>query len=107
MIRFDSDSTATKIAGWGIAPLDVGSHWALDDPSVMASVARGGRPTQFDSYADTTGPFSKIALEAGLGSGVGAPILVDGTTWGAIIAYSAFHHRFFDDAESRLSQFTD
>ena len=32
MIRFDSDSTATKIAGWGIAPFDLGSHWSPRRP---------------------------------------------------------------------------
>ena len=107
MIRFDSGSTATKIAGWGIAPFDLGSHFGLDDPSVIASVARAGRPARIDNYVEASGPFAEMALEAGLKSGIGTQILVDGTAWGAIIAYSAFTDRFSDDAESRLSRFTE
>jgi PAS domain S-box-containing protein len=107
MIRFDQESTATKIAGWGTSPLDVGSHWNLDDPSVMALIAREDRPARIDSYEETGGEFSKIALAAGIRSGIGAPILVDGAAWGAIIAYSAGPERFPDDAESRLLRFTE
>lgn len=107
MIRLDADAMATKIAGWGAAPLDVGSQWTLDDPSVMALVTGTGRPGRIDNYADGIGPFPAIALEAGLRSAVGAPIIVDGTTWGVIVAYSAFVDRFSDDAERRLFRFTE
>ena len=107
MIRFDQESAAIKIAGWGTSPLDVGSRWNLDDPSVMALIAREVRPARIESYEETGGEFSKIALSAGIRSGIGAPILVDGAAWGAIIAYSAGPERFNDDAESRLLRFTE
>jgi PAS domain S-box-containing protein len=107
MVQFDQESGATKIAGWGTAPLDVGSHWNLDDPSIMALLADGGHPARIDNYEETRGEFATIASKAGIKSGIGAPILVDGASWGAIIAYSAGPERFPDNAESRLLRFTE
>jgi PAS domain S-box-containing protein len=107
MIRFDQEQAATKIAGWGTSPLELGSHWSLDDPSVMGSIARADRPARIESYEETGGQFAQIALSVGIRSGVGAPILVDGATWGAVIAYSAGPERLPDDAESRLLRFTE
>jgi PAS domain S-box-containing protein len=107
MVRFDHESGAIKIAGWGTAPLDVGSHWTLDDPSIMALRAGEGHPDRIDNYEETPGEFAAIASRAGIKSGIGAPILVDGASWGAIIAYSAGPERFPDNAESRLLRFTE
>ena len=107
MIRFDQARVATKIAGWGTSPLELGSHWSLDDPSVMGSIARGDRPARIDSYEEVGGQFAEIALSVGIRSGIGAPIRVDGATWGAIIAYSAGPEPLPDDAESRLLRFTE
>ena len=107
MIRFDQDSVATKIAGWGIAPLEVGSHWSLDDPSVMAVVAHTGRPARIEDYADTSGAFAMLALGVGIRSGIGAPINVDGRTWGVVIAYWEGSDQPPSEAEDRLSRFTE
>ncbi len=107
MIRFDQDSVATKIAGWGIAPLEVGSHWSLDDPSVMAVVAHTGRPARIEDYADTAGAFAMLALGVGIRSGIGAPINVDGRTWGVVIAYWEGSDQPPSEAEDRLSRFTE
>jgi PAS domain S-box-containing protein len=107
MIRFDQDSVATKIAGWGIAPLEVGSHWSLDDPSVMAMVAHTGRPARIEDYAETAGAFATLALGAGIRSGIGAPIIVDGRTWGVVITYWGDSDQASGEAEVRLSRFTE
>ena len=57
MIRFDEHSVATKIAGWGLAPLDVGSHWNLDDPSVMGMVAQQAVRLESRVMPTRKGPF--------------------------------------------------
>jgi PAS domain S-box-containing protein len=107
MIRFESDGSATKIAGWGESPFPVGSRWMLDDPSVMASVMRTGRPARIDDYAAVTGVHAKRVREAGIRSGVGAPIVVDGKSWGVLIAFSTDPEPVSADAESRLARFTE
>jgi PAS domain S-box-containing protein len=107
MIRFEADGSATKIAGWGESPFPVGERWALDDPSVMASVMQRGRPARIDDYASVAGAHAKRVREAGIRSGVGAPITVDGKSWGAVIAFATEPETFSTDAESRLARFTE
>jgi PAS domain S-box-containing protein len=107
MIRFEGDGSATKIAGWGESPFPVGECWALDEPSVMASVLETGRPARIDDYASVAGAHAKRVREAGISSGVGAPIVVDGESWGAVIAFSMKSGAVSADAESRLGRFTE
>jgi PAS domain S-box-containing protein len=107
MIRFEGDGSATKIGGWGESPFPVGERWALDEPSVMASVLETGRPARIDDYASVAGAHAKRVREAGISSGVGAPIVVDGESWGAVIAFSTKSGAVSADAESRLTRFTE
>lgn len=106
MMRFEYDGMATKVAGWGESPFPVGSLWSLDEPSAMALVAQTGRPARIDDYAATPGKHAKRLHDAGFASGVGAPIIVDGRPWGAMIAFSATR-LVSDDAEDRLVRFTE
>ena len=107
MIRFEPDGSASKIAGWGSAPFEVGATWSLEDPSVMASVRRTHRPARIDDYATTPGAFAALARRSGLTSAVGVPILLGGAAWGVIVAYSNTQERFSEETEDRLSRFTE
>jgi PAS domain S-box-containing protein len=107
MIRFESDGAATKIAGWGESPFPVGTRWTLDDPSVMASVMQTGRPARIDDYAAVAGAHAERVREVGIRSGIGAPIVIEGRSWGVVIAFSTDPEPVSADAESRLARFTD
>jgi PAS domain S-box-containing protein len=107
MIRFETDGTATKIAGWGTSPFPVGTHFTLDDPSVMASVMKSGRAARIDDYATVGGSQAAALGEAGIRSGIGAPIVVDGMSWGVVVAFSTEPEPLSVDAEARLARFTE
>jgi PAS domain S-box-containing protein len=107
MIRFETDGTATKIAGWGASPFPVGTHFNLDDPSVMASVMNSGRAARIDDYAAVGGSQAAALSEAGIRSGIGVPIVVDGTSWGVVVAFSTEPEPLSTDAEARLARFTE
>jgi PAS domain S-box-containing protein len=107
MIRFEADRTATKIAGWGESPFPDGTHWSLDDPSLMASVMRTGRPARIDDYGTVEGEVATVVREAGIRSGVGAPIVVDRKTWGVVVAFTHEPEPLSADAESRLGRFSE
>jgi PAS domain S-box-containing protein len=107
MIRFETDGAATKIAGWGTSPFPVGTHFNLDDPSVMASVMKSGRAARIDDYATVGGSQAAALSEAGIRSGIGAPIVVDGTSWGVVVAFSTEPEPLSADAEARLARFTE
>jgi PAS domain S-box-containing protein len=107
MIRFESDGTATKIASWGESRFPVGTRWTLDDPSLMAAVRKTGRPARVDDYATLSGGHAQRVREAGIRSGIGAPIVVDGKNWGVVVAFSTDPEPVSADAESRLARFTE
>jgi PAS domain S-box-containing protein len=107
MIRFELDGTATKIAGWGESPFSVGTRWTLDDPSVMASVMQDGRPARIDDYASLGGEHARRVSDAGIGSAIGAPIVVDGKSWGVVVAFSTDAVPLSADGEGRLARFTE
>jgi PAS domain S-box-containing protein len=107
MVRFDRDGTASKVAGWGESAFPVGTRWALDDPSVMAHVARTGRPARIDDYATVPGRHAERIRATGIRSAIGVPITVDGGSWGVVIAFSTDPHQLAGDAEERLARFTE
>jgi len=107
MVRFDSDGTATKVAGWGESPFPVGSRWALDEPSVMALVAHTGRSARIEDYATISGRHAERLHASAIRSAVGVPITVDGSSWGVVIAFSTEEDQLEANAEERLARFTE
>jgi signal transduction histidine kinase len=107
MARYEPDGTATVIGASGDHPFPAGSAWTLDEPSVMAAVSQTSRPARIDDYSILPGTIAERVLAAGFRSAIGAPIVVDGATWGAIIAFSTQPERIPERAETRLSQFTE
>ncbi|WP_051324371.1 sensor histidine kinase [Candidatus Solirubrobacter pratensis] len=107
MVRYEDDGTATVVAASGDPPFPVGSRWALDGPSVMALVRRTGRPGRIDDYGELGGTIAEITRGAGFRSAIGAPMIVGGRTWGAIIALSALPEPIPEHSAVRLSQFTE
>jgi len=107
MVRFETDGTATKVAGWGDSPYPVGTQWALDDPSVMALVAQTGRPGRIEDYGTLRGEHAERIRATGIRSSVGVPLTVEGHTWGVVIAFSTDAGSLGEDAEERLARFTE
>ncbi|HYZ28610.1 MAG TPA: GAF domain-containing sensor histidine kinase [Thermoleophilaceae bacterium] len=109
MTRYERDGTATVVAGWSLGGghLPVGKPVGLDGDSVAATVRRTGRPARIDSYEGATGSLAARVRELGLGSSVGAPIVVDQQLWGVIIVSCTADQTLAPDTESRVSAFTE
>jgi PAS domain S-box-containing protein len=107
LVRYDGDTTGTVIAASGDHPFPAGTTWSLDDPSVMASVARTGRAARIDDYSSLEGEIARVAHGAAFQSAIGAPITVEGRLWGVIIAISTDPEPISERSEARLGQFTD
>jgi signal transduction histidine kinase len=89
--------------------LPVGTRVELEGDSVAALVQHSGRPSRIDRYEGLSGPIVDLARSLGPPphSTVGAPILVEGRVWGAILASSTGPLSFTEDAESRLMGFAE
>jgi signal transduction histidine kinase len=105
--RFEGDDTATIIAASAKYPVAAGSTWSLQDPSVIAMVARTKRAARIDDYSDLKGKTAGVARSRGFRSAIGAPLTVEGRLWGAIIAYSTDPEPIPERSEARLGQFTE
>src|SRR3954465_8062149 len=108
VFRYDSDGLMTVIATWSDRPyvLQPGTRWPLDGQTMVAQVQRTGRPARVEDYTDVPGALAARARETGLNATAGAPIVVDGSVWGAIGAASP-DGPLPDQIEDRLADFTD
>jgi signal transduction histidine kinase len=108
VFRYDSDGLMTVVAtssdrSYVFQP---GTRWPVDGQTTVAQVKRTGRPARVEDYTDVPGALAARAREAGLNSTAGAPIIVDGSVWGAIAAASP-DTPLPDQVEDRLAQFTE
>ena len=109
IFRYEDDWTATVVADRGQrdVPMPIGSRMSLEGDSTTALVRRTGRSARIDDFAAATGPLADYTRDAGIGSTVGSPIVVDGRLWGAMIAATRTDQPMPADTESRMAQFTE
>jgi GAF domain-containing protein len=106
--RYDSDGLMTVIAAVSDRPhvLQPGTRWPLDGQSMVAQVHRTGRPARVEDYTDLPGALAAGARASRLNATAGAPIIVNGSVWGAM-GMSSPDAPLPDDAEDRLAKFTE
>jgi signal transduction histidine kinase len=106
---FPGDGTATTIAGWTAEGpmLPAGTRLPLDGDSAVARIFRTGAAARIDSYVDVEGETAEVARDFRLRSTVGAPIVVEGRLWGALMAATRGDEPLPPDAETRIAAFTE
>jgi signal transduction histidine kinase len=108
--RFEDDGTQTVVGAWGVwrAPLfPVGERVPLDGQTVTGKLQRSGRPERVDDYSGVRGELVKLLRAQGIESAVGAPIIVAGKTWGAIVVSRGRPRAFAQGTEHRLADFAE
>jgi PAS domain S-box-containing protein len=109
MLTFDDDQTVTLIASWSAAGSgpSIGTRLPLESDSVAARIYDTGTPARMDSYADVEGETARFARDLRVRSTVGAPILVDGKLWGALLAATREREPLPETAEARIAAFSE
>jgi GAF domain-containing protein len=109
--RFESDDTTMTIVSiWSSSGDEVppgGTRQILGGKNISTTVFETGRATRIDGYADSSGPIGLSAQEYGIGSGVGAPIVVEGRLWGVMSIFWRRDQPLPADTEARLASFTE
>jgi PAS domain S-box-containing protein len=102
--RLESNGRVTVLAASGSAMEEsvLGTEFEPDADTVIAEVLRTGHSTRKDDYRGD----SETARRLGIRSGVGIPIVVEGTQWG-VVAIGAVRERFPEETEQRLEKFTE
>jgi PAS domain S-box-containing protein len=107
MFRYEDDETFTLVASWGELPAQVpiGTRFPLGGDNISSRVFRTAAPARIDDYAIATGVAGTRGRAEGVRSAAGAPIIVDGRLWGAMLA--AAIEPLPEDTESRMVEFTE
>jgi signal transduction histidine kinase len=106
IVRYEQREVEVVGTAGGNASIPLGSRWLLDGPSVSAHVLDSGRPARLDAYGGLGGGVAEMAQKAGLQSVAGAPIVVAGRVWGAIVVVSSTDP-LPDRAEVRVAEYTE
>jgi PAS domain S-box-containing protein len=88
LAHFTPDGFNLTMAGWSLRDTHVptGTRLPLDGDTINALVQRTGEPRRVESYAEVDGALAALLRARGVKSEVGAPVIVDGHVWGALIA---------------------
>jgi len=108
LVRFEESGRGTILGAWaarGAPSFPVAADLPMDGGTVAPRVLRSGRPTRIDDYDDLDDELAMRLRAVGIRSAVGAPIVVAGRLWGAVIAASGQPFGLPDDAEERIVGF--
>jgi len=109
LAQFTSDGFNLTMAGWSIhdVHLPTGTRLPLEGESINVLVRDTAAPGRFDSYEGASGELAELLRKRGVISEVGAPVVVDGRVWGALIAGTDDPERLPAGLEQRLSSFAE
>jgi signal transduction histidine kinase len=109
LAHFTPDGFNLTISGWSLRGVHVptGTRLQLEGETINSLVQRTGAPGRFDSYEGALGPLAARLRKLGVASEVGAPVVVDGQVWGALIAGTDRPRPLPPRTELRLASFAD
>ena len=104
---FEADGYNLTMAGWSLRDVHVptGSRLSLDGDSINTLVRDTAAPGRVDSYDGARGELATVLRRLGIRSEVGAPVMVEGRVWGALIAGTDEDEPLPVGAEHRLARF--
>jgi signal transduction histidine kinase len=107
--HFTADGFNLTMAGWSLRDIHVpsGSRLSLEGDSINTLVRDTAAPGRFDSYDGAQGELAAVLRRLGIRSEVGAPVVVEGRVWGALIAGTDEDEPLPMGAEHRLARFAE
>jgi PAS domain S-box-containing protein len=109
LAQFLPDGDTLTVAGWSVRGVHVraGTRAPLEGGAVNILVRDTAAPGRVEDYADADGELAAIIRAQGIRSEVGAPVLVEGRVWGALIAATDEPEPLPGDTEQRLWSFAE
>ena len=109
LTHFTPDGVNVTISGWSLRGVHVptGTRLPIDGDSINAIVRRTARPGRCDTYEGVEGELAAHLRRLGIRSEVGAPVVVEGHVWGALIAGTDESAPLPRGTEDRLAEFAE
>jgi PAS domain S-box-containing protein len=101
--RYEGEGVRIE-GGWNI-PAGVDSFHVPDPETLVGRIARTRAPARRDDYEGVGGVIGALVRDTGIRSAIGAPVVVDGELWGAIVISTTGAVPFAPGAEDRLGDF--
>jgi PAS domain S-box-containing protein len=110
LLRYESGEALVLLAARddsGRTRMPIGERLSLDGNNIPALILETGKPARIDNFDDATGPTAERVSRLGLRSAVGAPIVIDGRIWGALVIGSSLTEPLPPETEARIGDFAD
>jgi signal transduction histidine kinase len=105
LARYDDEMLVVIAQHGRVTYVAIGDRFPLGGENVTSIVWRTGRTARIDDYANVSGEIGETARRVGTGSTVAAPVVVDGATWGVLVAVWGDRERPAADTEQRMASF--
>jgi PAS domain S-box-containing protein len=107
--RYEPGSPAIVAGAWGDRqhPFRAGSAWPVDQHTLKTLLPEIGRPSRIEDFGVVGGGIATAIADAGVRSGAGAAIIVDGDVWGVMGGGVSESQSLPESIEARLAEFTD
>jgi PAS domain S-box-containing protein len=109
LVYFTPDGCSLAVAGWSVRGVHVpaGTRLPMDGDTIDRLVRDTAAPGRFDSYEGSSGDLAVLLRQLGIRSEVGAPVIVEGAVWGALIAGTDEKEPLAPGTEHRLASFAE
>jgi PAS domain S-box-containing protein len=109
LAHFTPDGVNVTMAGWSLRDTHVptGTRLRIGADTINGRIRRTVAPARFDDYEESSGELATLIKERGIRSEVGAPVIVEGHVWGALIAGSDTDEPLPTGAELRVARFAE
>jgi signal transduction histidine kinase len=110
LLQYEPDEALVLLATrdeHGLTKMSIGERLSLDGENVAAMIRHTGAPARMDSFDGAEGATAERIRQLGLRSAVGAPIVVDGRVWGALVIGSSHTEPLPPETEARIGDFAD
>jgi len=110
LLRYESGEALVLMAARDeseLTKMSIGERIPLDADNVAAMILDTGAPARRDGFDGVTDPTAERIRRLGLRSAVGAPIIIDGRIWGALVIGSSQAEPMPPETEARIGDFAD
>jgi PAS domain S-box-containing protein len=109
LVHFTPDGFNLTMAGWSLRDTHVptGTRLPIGADTINGLIQRTVAPARFDSYEESSGELATVIRQRGIRSEIGAPVIVEGEVWGALIAGTDSDELLPAGAELRVASFAE